>query len=216
MEDHDQPYPMRVYQAYRDLVEEYQSPDVPIHAIHGRVRGSIHELHDLLRTESLAHRAVATTGEPAFAGDAAKQSALTLPGERESFLNVKLLNPPTMTQDIRESQTLEQQVQRYEWLLRETAALRYPESERTPELQARIEKTIRRKAQEFTQERQAKQYEASLRRQLAERHPTLTDQQREHYEQRIVKLVSDYRQNQAQQQPQQPARSQEQGRGIER
>jgi hypothetical protein len=78
---HEQLYAVRVWKAYRELAERYQRPDVPIHALHGRVRGSIHALHEFLRAESLAHRAVATSGEPAFAGDAARQSALTLPGE---------------------------------------------------------------------------------------------------------------------------------------
>jgi hypothetical protein len=102
-------------------------------------------------------------------------------------------------------------------LLRATAALRYPQSERSPELEARIEKTIARKVQEFTQERQLRAYESGLRKELAQRHPNLSDKQRQHYEQRIAKLVADFRNNQAQQQQTQPppARSQERGRGIE-
>ena len=272
-QDHEQPYAVRVWKAYRELSERYQTPDVPIHAIHGRVRGSIHELHDLLRAESLAHRAVATTGEPAFAGDAARQSALTLPGASETFLNIKLLNPPIMnepqqtaalapspgrrlTRDdlaviiealeyrcdaieggtdfdevarlksivptLEKLRALEAQPQRaeherYESLLRATAALRYPPEERTPELEARIEKTIARKVQEFQQERQAKAYEASLRKELAQRHPTLTPEQAQRYERRINELVGKFRQTQAQPQqaPPQATRQQEQGRGIE-
>jgi hypothetical protein len=265
---HEQPYAVRVWKAYRELAERYQTPDVPIHAIHGRVRGNIHELHTFLRTESLAHRAVATTGEPAFAGDAVRQSALTLPGESETFLNIKLLNPPTMNEpqpqgrasglnrddlqaiiealeyrcdaieggtDFDETarlksigatlaklRALEAQPQaapeheRYESLLRATAALRYPPEERTVELEARIEKTIARKVGEFTRERQAKAYEASLRKELAERHPTLTTEERQRYERRINELVAEYRQNQAQQQTPAHTRSQQQGRGVER
>jgi hypothetical protein len=264
-QDHDQAYPVRVWNAYRDLAERYQTPDVPIHALHGRVGGSIHDLHEFLRAESLAHRAVATTGEPTLAGDAARQSALTLPGASETFLNIKLLNPPAMQQSEQspqqaptgrlsrddldviiealeyrcdaieagtdfdetarlksivptleklralESQPQRPEHERYERLLRATAALRYPVSERSAELEARVEKTIARKVGEFTQERQAKQYEASLRRQLAERHPNLTPEQRKHYDERIAKLVTEYRQDQTH-----PARSQEQGRAIER
>jgi hypothetical protein len=107
---------------------------------------------------------------------------------------------------------------RYESLLRATAELRYPPEERTAELEARIEKTIARKVGEFTQERQAKAYEASLRRELAERHPNLTPEQAQRYERRINELVDNFRKNQAQQ-PQQaqppPARRQPQGRGLE-
>jgi hypothetical protein len=69
--------------------------------------------------------------------------------------------------------------QQYERHLLQAAALRHPQEERTPELQAWIEKTIARKVGEFTQERQAKQYEASLRRPLAEKRPHLTPQERE-------------------------------------
>jgi hypothetical protein len=104
--DEGQTYPMRVYQAYQALAADAQSPDVAINALHRRVGGSIHELHAFLRAESLAHRAVATTGEPAFAGDAARQSALTLPGETDratgkpqSFLLIKLIDLPPMTQE---------------------------------------------------------------------------------------------------------------------
>jgi len=84
--------------------------------------------------------------------------------------------------------------------LRETAALRYPFKERTPELQARIEKTIARKVGEFTEERQVKAYEASLRETIAERHPNLTAERAKHYEERIAMLLSDYRQSQQQHQ----------------
>jgi hypothetical protein len=107
---------------------------------------------------------------------------------------------------------------RYESLLRATAELRYPPEERTAELEARIEKTIARKVGEFTQERQAKAYEASLRRELAERHPNLTPEQAQRYERRINELVAAFRQNQTQQQQAQTpaARAQQQGRAIER
>jgi hypothetical protein len=268
-EDPQEPYAVRVWNAYRELAEQYQSPDIPIHAMHGRIGGSIHELHEFLRAESLAHRAVATTGEPAFAGDAARQSALTLPGESETFLNIKLLNPPIMNErqqqppkqqrqaaglnrddlqtliealeyrceaietgtdfdevarlksivpTLEKLRALEAQPQRpeherYENLLRATAALRYPPEERTAELEARIEKTIARKVGEFTQERRAKAYEAGLRRDLAERHPNLTPDQAQRYERRINELVAEFRQSQAQRQQQQartPARSQQQ------
>ena len=216
-QDHEQPYAVRVWKAYRELAERYRTPDVPIHAIHGRVGGSIHELHAFLRAESLAHRAVATTGEPTLAGDAARQSALTLPGEKDTFLNIKLIEPPPMTHQ--QPNQAESPVEEYERLLRRISELRYPE--RTPELQTRIERTVARKVQEFTQERQAKRYEASLRRQLAERHPKLTPEQARHYEQRIARLVEEYRQDQVQRHQQQaqmpaPARTQEQGRGIDR
>jgi hypothetical protein len=239
--DEGQTYSMRVYQAYQALCDEMQTPDVPIHAIHRRVGGSLLELQNHLRAESLAHRAVPSTGEPAFSGDAARQSALTLPGEvdratgkPQSFLLIKLIEPPPMTEGqptqetaalapspgrrltrddltviiealeyrcdaieggtdfdevarlksivptLEKLRALEAQPQaapeheRYESLLRATAALRYPPEERTAELEARIEKTIARKVGEFTQERRAKAYEAGLRRELAERHPNLT------------------------------------------
>jgi hypothetical protein len=89
-----------------------------------------------------------------------------------------------------EAPPLRPESERYEELLRATAALRYPYKERTPKLQARIEKTIARKVGEFTQECQVRAYEQSLRRQLAEKRPNLSPTEREHYEQRIVKLVS--------------------------
>jgi hypothetical protein len=273
---HEPPYAVRVWKAYRELAERYQTPDVPIHAIHGRVRGSIHELHTFLRAESLAHRAVATSGEPALAGDAARQSALTLPGESETFLNVKLLNPPIMNEPqppqptvalapslgrrlsrddldviiealeyrcdaieggtdfdettrlksivptLEKLRALEAQPQRpeherYQSLLRAMAALRYPAEERTPELEARIEKTIARKVQEFREERALKAYEASLRREVAQCHPNLTPTEAQRYEQRIAELVAEFRQKQRQPQQEQPqpARIQQQGRGIE-
>jgi hypothetical protein len=275
-QDHEQPYAVRVWEAYRELSERYQTPDVPIHAIHGRVRGSIHELHTFLRTESLAHRAVATTGEPAFAGDAARQSALTLPGASETFLNIKLIEPPPMTQQQQPQQQSPQQPEigrrltrddldviiealeyrceaieagtdfdetarlksivptleklraleaqpqrpeheRYQSLLRAMAALRYPTEERTPELEARIERTIGRKVQEFREERALKAYEASLRREVAQCHPNLTPVEAQRYEQRIAELVAEFRQKQRQPQQEQPqqARIQQQGRGIE-
>jgi hypothetical protein len=96
-------------------------------------------------------------------------------------------------------------------------ALRYPQSERTAELEARIEKTIARKVGEFIQERQAKVCEASLRRELAQRHPNLTEMRRLEYNQRILDLVAERRQEMARQkQRTPPARSQVQARGIER
>jgi hypothetical protein len=214
-------YGQRVWQAYQTIAAERQSLDIPIAELHRRVGGDIWELHDHLRSECLAHHAVVSTGEPAFASDEAKRTALTLPGERDTFLNVKLIESPAMTQDQQQqpkpSFVVPSPVEQYEYHLRQLAALRYPAEERTAELQARIEKTIARKVGEFTQERQAKAYEAGLRKELAQRHPNLTPAQAQHYEQRIAKLVADFRQNQAQQQAQTPAdRSQEQGRGIER
>ena len=108
--------------------------------------------------------------------------------------------------------------QRYERLLRQTAESRYPPKERTADLETRVESTIQRKVQEFTEERRAKAYENSLRNELATRHPNLTPEQQEHYERRINELVASYRHNQAQRQQQQaqaqPACSREQGRGI--
>ena len=284
-----QTYTQRVWTAYRSLADEMQTPDVPIHAIHRRVGGSLLELQNHLRAECLAHRAVASTGEPAFAGDAARQSALWLPGETDratgkpqSFLLIKLIDQPPMTQQppppqeappqptaaqpeigrrltrddlaviiealeyrcdaieggtdfdevarlksiaptLEKLRAIEAQPQRpeherYESLLRATAALRYPAEERTAELETRIEKTIARKVGEFTQERRAKAYEAGLRKELAQRHPNLTPDQAQRYERRINELVAEFRQNQTQQQQAQPppAHSQEQGRGIER
>ena len=276
-QDHERPYAVRVWQAYRELAERYRTPDVPIHAIHGRVRGSIHELHDLLRAESLAHRAVATTGEPALAGDAARQSALTLPGQSETFLNIKLIEPPSMSQPqppqsaaalapwlgrrltrdeldviiealeyrceaieggtdldevarlkgigatLTKLRALEAQPQRpeherYERLLRATAALRYPPEERTAELEAKIEKTITRKVGQFRQEHElrekSKAYERSLWQDVERRHPDLSQEERERYSERIRALFADHRAVLARRQP--PTRSQEQGRGIER
>ena len=278
-------YSQRVFSAYESLADAMKTPDVPIHALHRRVGGSLLDLQNHLRAECLAHRATPSTGEPVFAGDAARQSALTIRGEVDRatgkpqlFLLIKLIDPPTMTQEQPPPQAkqhpkitltlnvnqaelvaealhygayeLEQYADghgrnidgvethcdylsdlekgllafvenpkgragellrdqpaelpaqaKYEKLLRETAALRYPYPERTAELEARIEKTIARKVGEFTQERQAKQYEVSLRRQLAEKRPNLTPQEREHYEQRIARLVADYRQAQQQQPP---------------
>jgi hypothetical protein len=267
-------YGVRVWNAYRELAEQYQAIDVPIHALHRRVGGSLLELQNHLRAECLGHRAVATTGEPAFAGDAARQSALRLPGESETFLNIKLLNPPPMSQQQPEPQrqvaslnrddlaviiealeyrcdvieggtdfdevarlksiapTLEKlraieaqpqrpEHERYESLLRATAALRYPAEERTAELEVRIEKTIARKVGEFTQERRAKAYEVGLRKELTQRHPNLTPEQAERYERRINDLVAEFQKNQAQQQHDvsrrpDPDRQQGRGRGIDR
>lgn len=98
-QDNEQPYAVRVFEAYREPAEQYQSPDVSIHALHGRVGGSIQALHRWLRPACREHLAVPSTGEPALADHAARQSALTLPGERDIFLNIKLLNTPTMNQE---------------------------------------------------------------------------------------------------------------------
>jgi hypothetical protein len=279
----DPTYSQRVYQAYQALVAETQSPDVAINALHRRVGGSIHELHSFLRQECHAQRCAVSTGEPAFAGQAALQSALTLPGEidratgkPQSFLLIKLIQPPPMTQEqprqptaalapslggrltrddldvilealeyrcdaisggtdfdevtrlksigatLEKLRALEAQPQRteherYQSLLRAMAALRYPAEERTPELEARIEKTIARKVQEFREERALKVYEASLRREVAQRHPNLTPAEAKRYEQRIAELVAEFRQKQRQpqQEQQQQTRIQQQGRGIE-
>ena len=56
-----------------------------------------------------------------------------------------------------------------------------------------------------------------LRRQLAEKHPNLTHDQTQRHERRIAELVAEFRQKQRrpQQEQPQPARSQEQGRGLE-
>jgi hypothetical protein len=281
--DEEQTYTHRVWTAYRALCEEMQTPDVPIHALHRRVGGPLLELQNHLRAECLAHRAAPSTGEPTLAGDAARQSALCLPGETDratgkpqSFLLIKLIDAPPMSQpqqlqptvalapslgrrltrddldviiealeyrcDAIESGTdfdetarlksivptlkklraLEAQPQRpeherYQSLLRAMAALRYPAEERTPELEARIEKTIARKVQEFQEERALKAYEASLRREVAQRHPNLTPAEAKRYEQRIAELVAEFRQKQRQpqQEQQRQARIQQQGRGIE-
>jgi hypothetical protein len=270
------------------LAAETQSPDVAINALHRRLGGSIAELHALLREQCFAHNCIPSTGEPLFAGDAARQSALTIPGEVDratgkpvAFLNIKLLQPPSMQQEqppqptaalapslggrltrndldvilesleyrcdaiaggtdldevarlksigatLEKLRALEAQPQRpeherYERLLRATAALRYPAEERTPELEARIERTIARKVGEFVQERQLKEYEAGLRKTVAERHPNLTERQRLQYNQRILDLVAERREAMDRQKQAQtpPARSQQQernyGQGIER
>ena len=98
-------YTQRVYQAYRDLAKQYRSPDVRIDALHGRLGGSLQDLHRWLRQACRDHLAVPSTGEPALADHAARQSALWLPGETDratgkpqSFLLIKLIDPPTMTQ----------------------------------------------------------------------------------------------------------------------
>lgn len=217
-------YSQRVYRAYREIAEGTKFIDVPIHALHRRVGGNIHELHDLLRAECLAHRAVPTVGEPAFAGDAARQSALRLPGEKETFLNIKLIEPPMAQEQQQQSRpefVVPSPVEQYEYHLRQLFALKYPEGERTEEMTARIEATVQRKLGEFRQEHElrerVKAYEASLRKDLAIRHPDLTEQQRRDYEERIASLVADHRAALArhQQCPQQPARSQEQSRGME-
>jgi hypothetical protein len=263
----EQTYAKRVWTAYRALCEEMQTPDVPIHALHRRVGGDIRDLHKFLQAECREQRAVLSTGEPTVVGQAALQSGLHLPGGKEPFLNIKLLNPPTVNQPQQPQQprqvaslnrddldviiealeyrceaietgtdfdevarlkgivpTLEKlraieaqpqrpEHERYADLLRATARLRYPE--RTPELEARIEATIARKVQEFTQERQLREYEQSLRRTVAERHPNLSPEERQHYERRVQELVSERRQQMAWQ-PTTPARSpqQEQSRGL--
>jgi hypothetical protein len=58
-----------------------------------------------------------------------------------------------------ESQQGKLEHERHEEPLRATAALRYPEAERTPELQERIEATIRRKVATFIEEHQVRAYE---------------------------------------------------------
>jgi hypothetical protein len=219
METQDQTYSARGFDVYRELSEQYQSPDVPIDVIHGRVGGSIHQLHAFLRAESLAHRAVATTGEPTLAGDAARQSALTLPGEKDLFLNIKLLEPPPMSQ---EQQQAELPTQEYERLLRRIYEWRYPESEREPGMTPRIEASIRKKVYAFAQEQdlreRAKAYEAGLRSELAKRHPNLSAEEAQRYEAKLQVLLADHKAALARHQHEHtpPARSQEQGRGIER
>jgi hypothetical protein len=220
-------YVQRVYQAYREIAEETKFIDVPIHALHRRVGGSIHELHDVLRAECLAHRAVATVGEPAFAGDAARQSALRLPGEKDIFLNIKLIEPP-MAQDQQQQPkprfVVPLPIEQYEYHLRQLAALKYPEEERTPEMTARIEATVQRKLVEFQREHEVREkvkaYEVSLWQEVERRHPDLSPEERERYAERIRVLVADHRaalaRHQPQQGQQQPAPGHKQGRGIER
>jgi hypothetical protein len=130
-QDHKQPYAARVLDAYAELVAERQNRDVPIHELYQRVGGSLPELHDFLRYQCRAQRCVPTSGEPMLASEEAKRTALHLPGETDAFLNVKLIEPPPMTQEQREAKP---DHERYEELLRATAALRYPPEERTPEL----------------------------------------------------------------------------------
>jgi hypothetical protein len=89
-----------------------------------------------------------------------------------------------------EAQPQRPEHERYERLLRATAALRYPAEERTEKLQKGIEATIARKVSEFVEERRIKAYEASLRKELAERNPNLSDKQRQHYEKRLQELVA--------------------------
>jgi hypothetical protein len=104
--------------------------------------------------------------------------------------------------------------ERYERLLRATARLRYPE--RTPELEAKIEKTIQKRLGEFRQEQQLRAYEAALRREVAARQPNLTLEAAERYEHKIKALVEEQKQKlEAQKHPPQPARSQQQDRGYE-
>ena len=100
-------------------------------------------------------------------------------------------------------------VEQYEYHLRQLAALKYPDEERTAELETSIAKAIQRKVGDFVQEQQHRErvrlYENSLRRQLAEKHPNLTPDEAQRYERRINELVDDFRKNQAQQQQQQEA-----------
>jgi hypothetical protein len=103
--DDQRTYSQRIWESYRELCQERQSIDVPIDALARRVGGSIAELHAFLRAECWAHRATPSTGEPAFAGDAARQSALCLsgeadraPGKPQLFLLIKLIGQPPMTQ----------------------------------------------------------------------------------------------------------------------
>jgi hypothetical protein len=104
--------------------------------------------------------------------------------------------------------------ERYERLLRATARLRYPE--RTPALEAKIEKAIQKRLGEFGQEQQLRAYEASLRREVAARHPNLTVEAAERYERKIKALVEEQKQKlEGQKHPLQPARSQQQDRGYE-
>ena len=112
IDDNRLTYTQHVYEAYQALADETQSPDVPIHSLHRKVGGSLLELQNHLRAECLAHRAVPSTGEPAFVGDAARQSALYLPGETDRatgkpqlFLLIKLIDPPAMTQEPLPQQT---------------------------------------------------------------------------------------------------------------
>ena len=74
-----------------------------------------------------------------------------------------------------------------------------------------------RRAGEFIQERQLREYEASLRKTVAERHPHLTEQERIQYNQRILDLVAERREEMARQKQQTPACwGQQQEQGIER
>jgi hypothetical protein len=79
----------RIHQAYTDLRTARRSPDVPISELYAKVGGPLDAFHEVLRKACFEHRAVPTSGEPAFASQTALDQALVIDGER--FLNVKFL-----------------------------------------------------------------------------------------------------------------------------
>jgi hypothetical protein len=79
----------RIHQAYIEIMTARNAPDVPISELYARAGGSLEAFHQILRTACYEHRAVPTTGEPAFASDTARREALVINGEK--FLNIKFL-----------------------------------------------------------------------------------------------------------------------------
>jgi hypothetical protein len=79
----------RIHKAYTDLRTARRSPDVPISELYAKVGGSLDAFHEALRTACFEHRAVPTSGEPAFASQTALDQALVIDGEK--FLNFKFL-----------------------------------------------------------------------------------------------------------------------------
>ena len=85
----DETLPERIHQAYIEIMTARNAPDVPISELYARVGGPLDAFHRVLRTACYEHRAVPTTGEPAFASDTARYQALVIDGEK--FLNIKFL-----------------------------------------------------------------------------------------------------------------------------
>jgi hypothetical protein len=134
-------------------------------------------------------------------------------------LGGKLTEPPPMI----EPHQAESPIEKYERLLREISELKYPPSERSPELCEKIERTIQQKVQTFRQEHEmrekSKAFEQSLWQDVQRRHPDLSPERREHYRARIEEMVADHKAALARHQhdaPQARNQQQEQGRGIER
>jgi hypothetical protein len=81
--------PARIQTAYLEVMTARKAPDVPISELYARVGGSLEAFHEVLRAACYEHRAVPTTGEPAFASDTARHQALVIDGDK--FLNIKFL-----------------------------------------------------------------------------------------------------------------------------